>query len=161
MPARENTPVGAPCWVDLLTSDAERSRAFYTQLLGWAAEDPNPEFGGYFNFTKNGVRIAGGMPGQPGMGPDGWSVYLATDDAAKTLDLATAHGGQVVVPAMAVADLGTMAVITDAGGARIGLWQPGRHRGTGLVAEAGAPSWWELLTRDYPAAVSFYQDVFG
>jgi len=161
MPVRDRYPAGAPCWVDLLTSDAERSRAFYTQLFGWAAEEPSPEFGGYFSFTKNGVPVAGGMPSQPGMGPDGWSIYLTTDDAAKTLDLAGAHGGRVEVPAMAVGDLGTMAVISDPGGGRIGLWQPQQFPGSRLIAEAGAPSWWELHTSDYRAAVDFYREVFG
>ena len=161
MSARDHYPAGAPCWVDLLTSDAERSRAFYTQLFGWTAGDPNPEFGGYFNFAKNGVRVAGAMQSQPGMGPDGWSIYLATDDAAKTLDLATAHGGQVEAPASAVGDLGTMAVITDPDGARIGLWQPKQFSGSGLITEAGTPSWWELHTRDYQTAVNFYRDVLG
>jgi predicted enzyme related to lactoylglutathione lyase len=41
-----------------MTSDADRSRAFYGELFGWVAEEPNPDFGGYFNFTKDGVRIA-------------------------------------------------------------------------------------------------------
>jgi uncharacterized protein len=46
MPERDTAPVGAPCWVDLMTSDTDRSRAFYARLLGWQAEDPAPEFGG-------------------------------------------------------------------------------------------------------------------
>ncbi len=65
MPTRDRAPIGAPCWVDLMTSDTESSRTFYGQLFGWTAEDPNPEFGGYFNFTKDGVRVAGCMPSQP------------------------------------------------------------------------------------------------
>ena len=90
------------------------------------------------------------MPKQPGMeAPDTWSVYLATDNAQKTLDAATGHGGQVLVPAMPVADLGTMAMVSDAGGAAIGLWQPGLHKGFGVVAEEGAPGWFEVYTRDY------------
>jgi uncharacterized protein len=123
MPAREKAPAGAPCWVDLMTSDTKRSREFYSQLFGWTAEDPVEEFGGYFNFRKDGVRVAGCMASQPGSGmPDAWSVYLATDDAGKTLDDAAAHGGQVRVQAMAVGDLGTMAFVTDVGGAGIGVW---------------------------------------
>ena len=46
MPRRETPPIGAPCWVDLMTSDTERSRAFYSQLLGWTAGDPAEELGG-------------------------------------------------------------------------------------------------------------------
>jgi predicted enzyme related to lactoylglutathione lyase len=145
-----------------MTSDTERTRAFYGELFGWTGGEPNAEFGGYFNFTKDGVLVAGCMPHMPGSDePDVWSVYLATDDAAKTLEAAAASGGQVTVPAMAVGDLGTMAVITDAGGASIGVWQPGQHKGFGLIAEPGAPGWFEVQTRDYEATVRFYREVFG
>ena len=71
MPAREAAPIGAPCWVDLMTSDTDRSREFYCELFGWAAEEPAEEFGGYFNFTKDGVLVAGCMASQDGAGaPD-------------------------------------------------------------------------------------------
>jgi predicted enzyme related to lactoylglutathione lyase len=145
-----------------MTSDTERSREFYSRLFGWTAEEPAEEFGGYFNFTKDGVRVAGCMASQAGSDlPDAWSVYLATDDAAKAVDTATAHGGQVHVQAMAVGDFGTMAFLTDSGGAGVGVWQPGTHRGFGVLNEPGAPSWFELHTRDYQAAVDFYRTVFG
>jgi predicted enzyme related to lactoylglutathione lyase len=162
VPKRDTAPVGAPCWIDLFTSDPDQSRSFYADLLGWKAEEPNEAFGGYFNFSKDGVLVAGGMrnDGEGGV-PDHWNVYLAVEDAEATVAAATAHGGGVIVPAMAVADLGTMAVITDAGGAAVGLWQPGTHKGMGLIAEPGAPAWFELHTRDYDASVQFYRDVFG
>lgn len=162
MPRRDHAPAGAPCWVDLMTSDQARSRDFYTRLLGWEAEDPAEEFGGYFNFTKDGVRVAGCMASQAGSGePDVWSVYLATDDAAKTLESARDHGGQVHVAAMPVGDLGTMAFVGGPDGAGVGVWEPGAHPGFTILAEAGAPSWFELLTRDYTAALEFYRSVFG
>ena len=162
MPTRESVTTGAPCWVDLMTSDVDGARSFYGQLFGWEAEDPNEEFGGYFNFTKDGVMVAGGMSSMPDSGvPDVWSVYLATDDARKTVEAVTANGGQVIADAMDVEDLGTMAVVTDCCGAAIGMWQPGLHKGFGILGQPGAPSWWELLTRDYDGAVAFYQSVFG
>ncbi len=161
MPTRETAPAGAPCWVDLMTSDPARARTFYSELFGWTAEDPAEEFGGYFTFTKDGVQVAGCMPEQDEAVPNGWSVYLATPDAEKTVAAAVDHGGQVIVPAMAVEELGVMAVVTDAAGAAIGMWQPGLHRGFGVLAEPGAPGWFELHTRDYAAAVGFYRDVFG
>jgi uncharacterized protein len=161
VPRRETAPIGAPCWVDLFTSDPDRSRAFYTELFGWKAEEPNAEFGGYWNFLKDDVHIAGGMRNDGSSGaPDAWSIYLATDDAQKTIDAATAHGANVVVPAMAVGDLGTMAVVTDPGGATIGMWRPGLHKGFGIYDEPNTPGWFELHTRDYDASVAFYRDVF-
>jgi len=161
MPRRETAPIGAPCWVDLLTSDPDASRSFYGELFGWKAEDPNAEFGGYWNFLEDDVHIAGGMRNDGSSGqPDLWSVYLATADAHATADAAESHGGQVVVPPMAVGDLGTMAMIVDAGGAAIGMWQPGVHKGFRIVGEPGAPSWFELHTRDYDKSVDFYRAVF-
>ena len=46
--------IGAPCWVDLLTSDPERSQAFYGRLFGWTVEDPGADYGGYMNFLPDG-----------------------------------------------------------------------------------------------------------
>ena len=162
MPERDAPMHGAPIWIDLFTSDPDRSRAFYGELLGWEAEEPNPEFGGYWNFKLNGSLIAGGMrnDGEAGV-PDCWNVYLSVDDAEGTVAKATAHGGGVIVPAMQLFDLGSMAVVSDAGGAAIGMWQPGTHKGIGLIGEPGTPAWFELHTRDYAKSVQFYEDVFG
>lgn len=161
MPQREEAPVGAPCWIDLFTSDPDKSRSFYEQLFGWTSEDAGEQYGGYVNFQKDGIPVAGGMrnDGHSGM-PDVWSVYLATDDAKATVDAAASNGGQVLVPAMDVGELGTMALVTDAGGAAIGIWQPGLHRGFGILGEPGTPAWFELFTRDYDATVEFYRQVF-
>src|SRR5262245_3510464 len=130
MVKRDSAPLGAPCWIDLMTSDPDASKAFYGELLGWTAEDSGPEFGGYITFSKGGATVAGAMANDPAQGvPDGWSVYLAVDDAAATTEAVTAEGGTIVVPAMAVGDLGTMLVLTDPTGAAIGTWQPGEHKG--------------------------------
>jgi hypothetical protein len=161
MTIRQNVPNGAPCWVDLTSTDPEKSKAFYGDLLGWKADEPNPEFGGYTNFTKDGEPVAGLMQADLSVGPgDVWSVYLAVDDAAATVQAARAAGSDVLVDAMAVGDLGVMAVITDPGGAVIGMWQPGEHRG-GVVGTGGAPCHFELHTRDYDTTVAFYESVFG
>jgi uncharacterized protein len=158
---RDSFPVGAPCWVDLMTSDPDKSRAFYGQLFGWTSEEAGEEYGGYVNFLKDGLGVGGCMrnDGQSGM-PDGWSIYLTTDDAQATADAAVANGGQVVVAPMDVMELGRMAFVTDAGQAAIGVWQPGLHKGFAVLGEPGTPAWFELHTRDYDASVRFYRDVF-
>lgn len=159
MTIRTTVPTGAPIWVDLMTPDADASVAFYGGLLGWTFEEPNPDFGGYRNAQLDGERVAGMMQAQPGE-PAGWSVYLQTADAEATVAKAEAAGSTVVVPAMPLQDLGSMAVVTDPGGATIGMWQPGSHTG-GVVATAGAPCHFELHTRSYDEVLAFYADVFG
>jgi hypothetical protein len=162
MPTRDRAAIGSPCWTDLWTSDVEGSRKFYSELLGWEANEPSPEFGGYFMFTRNGVPVAGAM-GDMGDMPasNTWSIYLATDDIAKTIETAEAAGAQIISAPMAVADLGSQAVLVDPTGAHLGTWQPGTFPGFTVMSEHGAPSWFELLTRDYAAALDFYRSVFG
>lgn len=163
MPTRSRAPLGAPCWTDLWTSDVEGSRRFYGELFGWEAGDPDPEFGGYFIFQRDGVDIAGGMGdmGEDMPATDTWQVYLATDDITKTAELAAANGAEIISPAMAVGDLGTQLVMIDPTGAHLGAWQPDQFPGFTVVIEHGAPGWFELLTRDYRGAVDFYRTVFG
>ncbi|HYI62310.1 MAG TPA: VOC family protein [Acidimicrobiales bacterium] len=161
-PPATPAPEGAPCWIDLFTSDPDASRAFYGELFGWTSEVAGEEYGGYITFARDGVAVAGAMANDGTSGtPDLWSVYLATADLDSTAEKAAAHGGGVMVPPMDVGDQGRMAVLTDAGGAAVGAWQPGAHKGFGVWAETGAPSWFELHTRDHAATVRFYQDVFG
>ena len=97
---------------------------------------------------------------QAGM-PDMWSTYLRSDDAEATAEAVTANGGQVYMPPMDVPEQGHMAIFGDASGAAVGVWQPREMRGYELVAEPGAAAWHELHTKDYDAAVKFYQNVFG
>jgi predicted enzyme related to lactoylglutathione lyase len=154
--------IGAPCWIDLLSSDGERSRDFYTGLLGWTATDPDPQHGGYVVFSRDGLMTGGAMARQEGMqGPDGWNIYLAVENARATVELAKGRGAKVIVEPMDVADLGTMAVILDPSGAAIGLWQAGTHKGFGIVYEPNAPAWFELHTTQYDACLDFYRAVFG
>src|SRR5690606_33377671 len=85
MPELDAVETGNPCWIDIMTSDPAATTAFYTELLGWEADEPSAEHGGYINFTKDGSRIAGAMASQEAGQPDVWSVYIAVDDAAATV----------------------------------------------------------------------------
>jgi predicted enzyme related to lactoylglutathione lyase len=154
--------LGAPCWIDLFTSDTEKAKEFYGELFGWKAEAPEEGFGGYFVFSKDGKVVAGCMANDGEQGyPDAWTTYLTTDDVERTADAATANGGQVHLAPMDVADNGKMAMVGDPGQAAIGVWQPGTQKGFEIRNEAGSAAWFELHTRAYDASVAFYRDVFG
>ena len=162
MPTRESTPAGAPCWVELFSSDTERANEFYSSVFGWSAERTGPEYGGYVNFTKDGHYVAGMMhnDGSHGAG-DQWTVYLASDDAEETACAVKDNGGNLSAPPMEAPAKGFMAIADDPGGASVGIWQPTGFNGFGLVAEDGAPGWFELHTRTYEADVDFYRAAFG
>ncbi|GAB2656521.1 VOC family protein [Gordonia jinhuaensis] len=156
-----SAPIGAPIWFDLMTSDADAAVSFYQQLFGWEAEDPNPDLGGYRNFTLNGKRIAGLMSAADDSAPSVWSSYLHTADPDETLELVKAAGGTVMVPPMDVGDEGTMAVAIDAAGAVIGFWKPNKHKGFADWGVPGAPYWFECASQDYPRSLVFYPEVVG
>lgn len=153
--------VGAPCWIDLYTSDPDKATDFYGRLFGWTASPSDPELGGYFTFSKDGKTIAGCMAndGQQGY-PDSWTIHLLTDDAERTAADAADNGGQVRYAPMAVADNGVTTMLGDPGGATIGAWQPGTQKGFEVRNEVGTAAWFELHTRDYDRTVDFYREVF-
>ena len=37
MPKLDGVPTGALCWIDLMSSDTDKSRAFYGDLFGWTS----------------------------------------------------------------------------------------------------------------------------
>ncbi|NQX28409.1 VOC family protein [Microbacteriaceae bacterium VKM Ac-2854] len=159
MPATPPIPTGAPIWFDLATSDVEAATRFYEGVFGWLGIPGPAEFGGYVNFEKNGVPVAGMMPSQGGT--DGWTVYLNTPDAAAAADGIAAAGGTVLTGPDDVAELGTMSILRDPDGAMLGTWQPKAMQGYGLFGEDGAPGWFELHTRDFAGEMAFYEKAFG
>lgn len=162
MTIRTKAPAGAPCWADLWTSDVEGSRRFYSRLFGWEAHEADPTHGGYFMFTRQGAPIAGAMGSMGDLeANDTWKPYFCTDDMTASLERVAVAGGQVLVPAMPVDELGVQAVVQDPTGAVAGLWQPIEFQGFSVLGEDGAPSWFELHTADHPAAVAFYREVLG
>ncbi|MCV7102276.1 VOC family protein [Mycobacterium palustre] len=162
MPIRDRAPLGAPCWIDLTTSDIDRARQFYGTVFGWTFESAGPDYGGYVNAAKDGQSVAGLMPNRPEAGgPDNWATYFHTSDVDATVAAATAAGGSVCMGPMEIPAKGHMCLGTDPSGAFFGLWQPLEHRGFQVIGEAGAPVWHQLTTRDYRGALDFYREVLG
>ena len=162
MPARSEYRPGTPCWVDLGSPDTAAAASFYGALFGWSAEvDPRPDAGGYGMFKLGDKLVAGLGPQMDTSRPPYWTVYVSVADVDETLEKAKAAGGNVVVGPLDVFDAGRMAVLQDAVGSFVSVWQPGQHVGAQLVNEPGTFTWNELATTDLAAARDFYQSVFG
>jgi len=148
--------------MDLFSSDADASIAFYTQLFGWAVREAPTDAGPYRYFELDGRGVGGVMENQAEWGmPDGWSIFLRTEDVAATAAAAREHGGTVLMEPMDVAPQGSFVILRDAGGATVSGGQPGSESGFGVLGEAGGPVHFELHTRAFDAAVAFYRSVFG
>lgn len=155
-------PQGTPSWTDLATTDQAAAAAFYRALFGWEVTEGDAEFGGYGMATIDGRPVAGIGQQLPGTEtPPAWTTYLAVDDADRTAEAITAHGGTVVLAPMQVGDQGRMAVAQDPAGAFFGIWEAGAHSGAEIVNQPGAVIWNECMTGDPRAAQEFYAAVFG
>lgn len=154
---------GTPSWVELSSSDADASAAFYSELMGWSATEPGPveETGGYRMFQRGDKRVAGLMPHMQEGQPTAWSTYISVADADDTAGKVKDAGGSVIVEPMDVMDLGRMAFFSDPAGAVFGVWQPKTFAGADLVNEPGSVCWNEVLTRDSETGKRFYAAVFG
>ena len=162
MPIRESAPLGAPCWIDLTSSNLGRAQEFYGAVFGWTFEDKGPALGGYILAAKDGHQVAGmgiNVPQWPF--PDGWSTYFHTADIDATVSASTAAGASLLFKPMRLPATGVMSASADPSGAVFRLWQPLEARGYELFGEPGAPAWHQLTTRDYPAAINFYSDVLS
>jgi predicted enzyme related to lactoylglutathione lyase len=156
-----NWPEGTPCWVDLGVDDFDRAKEFYSRLFGWQVEQGPAEFGGYTSATRDGRAVAGLAPKMDPGQPTAWTTYLASGDVEATLRRVTEAGGTVVMDAMPVADFGTMALVSDPGGAVVGFWQGRSHTGFRLANEPGSVTWTENFSRAWRQNKDFYAAVLG
>ncbi|MDL5155500.1 VOC family protein [Actinomycetospora termitidis] len=108
-------------WIDVTASDASASRAFYGELFGWRIDvDEQLDYG----LVDAGGSLAGGI-GQAGDAsphPVGVVTYVPVEDVTAAVARAEEAGGSVLVEPWTLPGLGTMAVVGDPDGNRIGLW---------------------------------------
>ncbi|MBB5750545.1 VOC family protein [Micrococcus sp. TA1] len=154
---------GSPVWVDLTVPDLAEVKPFYEIIFGWRFDDYGEEFGHYHMITNGGAHVGGAMS-QSGDGsgqPAAWSVYLKSDDITRSLADTAAAGGNVLVPAMPVGDLGQMGVVTTPGGEVLGIWQNGTFGGFTMTRTVGSPVWFEVMSLDFDADAEYYRSVWG
>ncbi|HET7304956.1 MAG TPA: VOC family protein, partial [Segeticoccus sp.] len=163
MPTHDDVwPEGTPCWIDVMVTDVEAAKAFYSGLFGWECRDSGPEYGGYVTCLLQGRQVAAISPKpEDNPFPNVWSTYLAVDDLDATAVTVRAAGGSFMMEPMDVGPMGRMAYCADPTGATFGLWQAGSHRGVELHGEPGALVWSEQMSHDDEAAKRFYGQVLG
>ncbi|HLF41012.1 MAG TPA: VOC family protein [Acidimicrobiia bacterium] len=152
---------GTPSWVDLATTDADAACAFYTALFGWRGEDQGEQAGHYVMLRKGDRDVAALYQAGPGQGPPHWNTYVTVAEVAHSVEKIESLGGTVAMPPFDVMDAGRMAVVQDATGGMVSLWEPRRQIGSGLVNEPGTLCWYELITSDRERAATFYGGLFG
>jgi len=162
----ERVKPGAFCWFELITTDQDAARTFYSALFGWTPNDIPMGPGGSYTIFRRGDRDTAAAYAMPpeyraqGMPPN-WLLYVLVDSADASASRAAMLGGAVTVEPLDVMDQGRMAVIADPVGARLAVWQPKQHIGVSSYGEIGAVGWADLQTRDQEKAAAFYAALFG
>lgn len=117
--------MGQPvAFFEIISSDAARARAFYTELFGWKAE-PDPEMAGYALVDTGAGEgaIGGGIGPSMAPGDTGVKIYMRVDDLESHLEKAEKLGGTKVVPPTDLpGDYGQFAIFNDPDGNPVGLW---------------------------------------
>ncbi|HXW04114.1 MAG TPA: VOC family protein [Vicinamibacterales bacterium] len=155
-------PRGRFVWFDLMTTDPDRAVGFYPRITGWGTTQLQGS-APYTMWTNKGAPI-GGVTRLPAgaAAPPHWLAYISTPDVDATMAQATGLGAAVVSPAADIPNVGRFAVLTDPQGAVFAIFSPaGEAPGHDGEPRRGEFSWHELATNDVPAALQFYQALFG
>lgn len=153
-------------WHDLVTHDLEAVRTFYAQLFGWEFEQAAPRDGHPYLLAKlDGNYVAGivELP-RPGNGTSyaRWLGYMTVDDIDQAIITARAQSGKVAIASRDLGEVGTVAAISDAQGAVLGLVQTRLDPDElPLNGHVGAVVWDELLATDSHMAAGFYKALTG
>jgi len=166
MPQLDGIPHGTFCWIELATIDQDAAKQFYTSLFGWTFIDsPMGEGQVYTMFKLKGRDVGAAYTLDQGMReqgvPPNWGLYVSTESADGAVEAALDAGGRAIAGPFDVGDNGRMAVLQDATGAMVNVWEPRSHQGFGITDEPGTLCWADLSTPDAEAASAFYNAAFG
>jgi len=154
-------------WYELITTDLEAAKVFYTKVIGWSARDASARGRPYTLFAAGGASVSGLMElpedARKMGGKASWIGYVGVDDVDATAERIKRLGGAVHVPPTEVPDISRFSIFADPQTARLALFQwlrPSQEP----PAELGAPGrvgWHELLAADWEQALAFYGELFG
>lgn len=166
--SRMANPEGTPIWYELLTSDADASKAFYEEILGWKVHPPQPGDEKGYRMLDTGNGFVGGMMQlndtmrAKGAEPT-WLFYVGVADVDATTEKARSAGATVLMPPFDLPDIGRMAMLADPQGIPFYVMRGASDAASTAYDRKGMGkcNWNELSTPDQVAGNAFYATVFG
>ena len=156
--------LGRLVWTELMTTDTKAAESFYDKVVGWTSEPmPNSPMP-YTRFKRSGGEGVAGLMARPaGMNmPPFWSMYIAVPKLEDAVAQIKGLGGSEMSGLIEVPTVGRMQMLKDPQGAAFYIIQPEpRDNPPDRDPEVGEASWIELMTTNEPAAMKFYQELFG
>lgn len=118
---------GTVHWTELMTRDVTGTKAFYEAMCGWTFSEMPMPTGMYYLGMRDGVPVAGlfDVSGSDfeGYEPQ-WMTYFAVDDIDAALEQTRDAGGKIAREVFEIPGVGRIAMITDPGGAELGIMTP-------------------------------------
>jgi uncharacterized protein len=159
MGERTSYAPGTFSWTELVTSDADAAKAFYTSAFGWEYRDnPIPDGSVYSTALRDGRDVAALYASDQ---PPHWNCYVTVASVDEAAARAKELGGNVLAEPFDVMDVGRMSTIQDPTGAVLCLWEARTSIGAEIVNGPNALSVTQLNTSDTEAAERFYSELFG
>lgn len=162
-----NPSAGHIVWYDLVSQDAEKSKSFYTELLGLETMPIDMGDTPYSMFAVAGDPFGGlvdiGASPEMAQIPSHWMMYIEVEDVAAAAARCTELGGKVMKEPDEIPGYGRYAVLEDPTGAFFAVWtsaEPKEPRAPEAY-KPGMVCWNELMTTDVDAARRFYQALHG
>lgn len=151
-------------WYELMTTDVDAARAFYTEIVGWKTTSV-PEMD--YEMWDAGDQQVGGLmkltdEARAQGVPPNWLAFVQVEDIDATVKKAERLGAKVVVPGTDIPNIGRFAVLADPQGAVFALYRSNTpHDTSPNPRKVGHFGWAELNTTDWEAAWRFYAELFG
>lgn len=149
-------------WHDLMTTDAAKSKEFYSALFDWQIQD-RPMQGFTYHQLIAGPGPIGGIVEEKAIPMSHWMPYVAVDDVDAAAEKCKSLGGTVCVPPTDIPDTGRFSVVGDPQGAFFSIYK-GNPESAGAdpdQAIMGRVCWNEALISDDAKAQEFYSAMFG
>ena len=150
-----------------MTTDVAAAAAFYTEVIGWGAQDASVPGTPYTLLAVGEATVAGVMSLPEGARRAGatprWVGYVSVNDIDATAEGIAQRGGMVHVPPTEIPDVSRIAIVADPQTAMFGLitWLDADDERPGKTDAAGRGGWHELLAADAKSAFPFYAELFG
>lgn len=114
---------GAFSWNELMTTDVDGAKAFYSELFGWTLEDVKPGEMDYTLAKVDGQDVAGIMKKPKEMAdlPSVWGSYVTVGNVDESAKLAEKLGAKTIVEPTDIPGIGRFCMILDPQGAAISM----------------------------------------
>ncbi|MGK0442565.1 MAG: putative enzyme related to lactoylglutathione lyase [Pseudohongiellaceae bacterium] len=113
---------GAFSWNELMSTDVEGAKTFYSEMFSWEIVQADSEMP-YFMAKVNGQEVSGLMQTPPeanGM-PSMWGGYVTVDNVNESAKQADSLGGKVIMEPRDIPNVGRFCVVSDPQGAMLSL----------------------------------------